>query len=759
MRMKKVWCMMLSALMVLCTVSWTTAVFAQDKAYVMFNMESDDKRPAYSGSGSYSGSIVTDVADKGKVMRIAPGVAAPTSANNKISIPIALDTAVSEKIVVSYDVKSVGGSGAGYLLVTATDSNGKSYMMARMGSTTTGSWLFNNWETKAEANPVGVDRWSRVDIVLDLKAQAAELYKDGKLISSGNKTSSFATLQDVKSIVLDCYVATAPDDKGVYKTEEFLLDNLTVSDAAMLTTGQSGTVLGENGEVYITLPSTISTNCVLPETAVLTRVGTTDEIACSVSLVNGTICLTPAEGFEVAAEYEVTFPENTEITNFLGMTLDTKVVFETPGEITEVLLESEDFSGGSLPAKFEASNDSGEVVANDGKISVTADGELKITPFAWRCGAKYTLPNNMPESYTLKLSYRARAEKSAGGQAGGYFIQIGSSYNTGESMGLAMNYNEAATAGAIIYPNNGKWWSTNRVILVPADKVDEEEWYTYEYEYEINGRTRPSATYRVKDKNGAVLGQVSGITTSGESFITPRYIRFEYIRPTDKGGAAYYDDIEISYSYFPNYVKRARIDGLLGEKIVPSINPSNAMTGMTLTFANPPTAVEATLRGPEGESQPVATMSGADCTIKWDSFLTNGEYTLIVDYGEMQPYVYYFVPRVEEKPIIADFDIYKNGIKAASLSEVGAGDMVTVKAKVFNTTGQSLSGCVSYAVYDGLVLKAMNFDEKPLSESITGTELSKSFSGSLLGTSPKIRAFLWDKIDSLGFMTEPIEIN
>ena len=66
---------------------------------------------------------------------------------------------------------------------------------------------------------------------------------------------------------------------------------------------------------------------------------------------------------------------------------------------------------------------------------------------------------------------------------------------------------------------------------------------------------------------------------------------------------------------------------------------------------------------------------------------------------------------------------------------------------------------MSYAVYDGIELKAMNFDEKELSDSIYGTELTKSFSASLLGAEPTVKAFLWDEIGGLGFMTDSVKIS
>lgn len=633
MRIKRICCV---ALALLITVSIVPVAFAEGGTYMMYDMEKSDERLAFTGGGCYSGGYTTDSDDKGTVFVAGPGATAPTSASNKITIPVALNKKITDKAVISFDVKSYSGAG-GYMQIVTKDSNNKSYIAAVMDSLAAKTWVFNNWQNKADVNPIGLNTWSRVDFILDLKNESAELYKDGKLIDSGNKTSNYATLADLSSIEINFFVATEPASDGSYKTEKFMLDNITVSDMSMLVKGESGTVIGSNGEIYITLPSTMSGDSELPESAVISQVGTDIKINSSVSKVNGSICLKPEKKLSEATEYEVIFPEGTELFNFLGMKIDVEPIFETPVKENEAVLMNESFSGAALPDTFAPTDGSGAVVSKEGRLEIS-DGALRVLPAEWRAGANYTFPDNMPQSYTLKLSYRAKIERSKDGGLGAHFIEIGNGLNTSETMGMTINYDTLTGGGSIAYPDYADYWSgKNRIVLVADSVVDEETWYTYEYEYEINGETRPTVSYKVKDESGAVLGEISGVTTAGKNFVSPEYVRFEYKRPADKGGAALFDDIKISYVSTPNYVRNARIDSLMGEKLVPGNTPSNAMKGMTLTFSKALTDAEVTLTSADGELTIVPEISGKICTIKWSEFLKEQEYTLKVDYGEATP--------------------------------------------------------------------------------------------------------------------------
>lgn len=727
-----------------------------DGVYVCYNMESAEGKPQYTGVGSYSFGYETDDADKGTVIVADAGASAPTGANNQFSMLLPLDESITDKVVISFDAKTSGGDG-GYIQIAVEDSLKQSYLLGVLDSNTSRTWLFNNWTAKSPVAPVGENEWSRIDVILDLETEKAQLYKDGVLIDSGNKTSSYKTLADVSYVKLNCFVATEPVD-GNYLTKQFKIDNITVSDLDGLASAKATAILGENGEVYIKPSSTIKDNGESPESAKLIKVGTSKEINAEVSMVNGSLCLIPEAELEVAAEYAIEFLGDTEFVNFLDMPINLETTIMTPVEETEVVLLDEDFSDADSLSGFEPTTGTGAVGTNRATMEFSDEEAMRIKPTEWRSGAQFTMPDSLPASYKLKISYRAKLEPSAGGQLGAYFIETGSALNTGETMGMAMNYN-ADVAGTIAYPNYADWWCGNkRLVLLDADEVDEETWYTYEYEYDVTGVSRPTVSYWVKDEDGNVLASLLGVTAAGKTFIYPEYIRFEYTRPTDKGGSALFDDIKISYAHTPNYVKSARIESVLGEEKILSGSPSNAMRGFKLEFAKAPENVDVVLTSGEEEIYVNPYLDDKTLKIGLDEFLENKEYTLTVDFGELKPYTAVFTPVVEEEPIIADFSIYRGDEKIQSIDELSASDTITVKATIYNSTGEDITGCLSYAVYDGLKLAGMNFEEAILSGSPEGVNIEKSFQGTLLGENPRIKAFLWNSIGELGFMTKPVEL-
>ena len=748
---KRMLCISLILAQMLSAFSFSTVSAQGDDAYIRYDMENAQSKPQYTGNGSYAVSYQDDDAAKGTVMAVGVGSAKPTSANNKAVITVDSGGKITDKAVISFDVKLEGGGG-GAMQIHAYDSEKKNYMLGVIGLDAKNSWLFNNWQMHPTQDPCTAGEWVRIDVVLDVAKEKAEFYRDGKLIDSGDKTASYAKLSDVSSISLNPFVASAPDTDGKYLTETYYLDNITLASAKSLNNSQAGVVMGENGEVYIVPASTLSSSADIPSTAKITRVGDTETISADVTYSNGSICLNPAEALLAGTEYYVDFEGI--VLNFLGMEVDLDTTFTTPIEEVEIELLNENFDNEDGLLKFIPSNGSGAETSGDGRLEVTQDGAMRVKPMEWRSGAKFTLPQNMPESYKFKISYKAKLEESDGGQFGAHYMETGQALNTGETIGLSMN----VEGTGIVYPDYARWWNgTNRIVLVAADKVDIDGWYIYEYEYEVTGKGRPTVSYKVKDSAGNLLGSVNGVTCAGESFVYPKYVRFEYARPTDNGGAALYDDIKISYAYTPNYVKSAKTEDVLGNVNVLTANPSNAITGMNLEFESAPENVNVTLSSESGEIYPACYVEGNILEIEFDEFLTAEQYTLSVNFAGGS-YSAKFTPEVEENPIIADFGIFKNGEKLESLNSVSASDTITVKAHIYNTTGKNLTGCVSYAVYNGKELSAMNYMEEALTTEVYGVEFEKSFSAALLGENAKIRGFLWDKIGTLGFMTKPVEI-
>lgn len=751
-RMKKrILCIGLILAQAFSVFSFSQALAKTGGVYVRYDMENAGTKPQYTGTGSYAVSFAEDDATKGTVMVVDAGSTKPTGANNKAVITIDGGGKITDKAVISFDVKIKGGGG-GALQLHAYDSEKKTYMLGVIHLNAKETWLFNNWQMHPATDPIKAEEWVKIDVVLDVKNEKAELYSNGNLIDSGDKTASFAKLSDVSSISLNPFVAGAPDSDGKYNTEAYSFDNITLASADNLNNANAGVVMGDSGEVYIIPSSTLASNTEIPSTVEIARVGSAQRISADVTYKNGSICLNPAEELLPGTEYQVDFEG--EVLNFLGMEVNLDTTFTTPIEEVEVELLSESFDTEEGLLKFIPTNGSGAETSGDGRLELTEDGAMRVMPMEWRSGAKFTLPQNMPESYKFKISYKAKLEESAGGQFGALYTETGQALNTGETLGLAMNMDSKG----IVYPDYARWWSgTNRIVLIPADKVDIDGWYIYECEYEVTGKSRPTVSYTVKDTDGNLLGSVNGVTCAGESFVYPKYVRFEYARPTDKGGAALYDDIKISYAYVPNYVKSAKTEDVLGNVEVLKSNPTNAISGMNLEFESAPENISVVLSSESGEIYPACYVEGNILEIEFDEFLKAEKYTLSVDYAGGS-YMAEFTPVVEENPIIADFGIFKNGEKLESLDGVSGSDTLTVKAHIYNTTGKTLTGCVSYAVYNGKELSAMNFSEKSLTSEIYGVEIEKNFSGSLLKENAKVRGFLWDKIGTLGFMSKPVEI-
>ena len=678
---------------------------------------------------------------------------------------------VSNRVLkISYDIKSSAGINSRIDLVDASDSEVYLFQLSQSEAYFSGNWQSGKFD------PLLQEGWNHVDVIINQKTGALKCYINGAL--RREETTDNEKVLNIKSIKLGQYAQASDGTTGQWTR----LDNL------MISTDEDSRAFGainyvqdkENNAVYAQLSSSIPSDQNLP-TATVKKVGSGDAVTAAVTkYASDTIKIDySGTALESGAEYMVEF--NAPITDISGKTLE-PIIFNAPQKtVTKQILstgidESEWRLAGEneygLPENWSGHNggDGGEgsgwFVGKKAESETNPNNVLNFTIGSWGSNStvKYNLPS-LPDNCELKVSYRTKMHGFTGDESSkntqfNFYSTVQDSTTTGSSIMVAQNFYNAGdnhNGGLTIATTGSPWWCSGGETLLDADSYQFDKWYTVEVTYHIDGVNRVKADYAIKDETG-VVAQANDKNTSlnnGNAIVKPTSMAFAFNNSSKTSGCYnFIDDINISYSYKEAAQPTIRLIGADNSNIVPTSPLKNNFKAFSVLFAGEQQedTVSATLT--EGGNSVALTKEKVGAGLKYNFNLTeflkpSTTYTFTLNYGGEKTYTYNFTTESSDKINFSDFGFYKaDGTKINSVSELNDGDVITVKTRAYNATGDSTKkACISAAAYGDDFLKDVMVDEKTITGSVDGVELSASVTYHT-GMN-KVLGFLWDGLRTL----------
>ena len=196
--------------------------------------------------------------------------------------------------------------------------------------------------------------------------------------------------------------------------------------------------------------------------------------------------------------------------------------------------------------------------------------------------------------------------------------------------------------------------------------------------------------------------------------------------------------------------------------LLPKATVSNSFKGFDVQFAEgqPEDSVTATLTSGTETINFTAERLGDGREWKYllSSFLKpNTNYTFTMTYGNNDTYSYRFTTSAADQIEFADFGFYRaDGSEVKKISELSDGEVITVRATVYNATGDEKTVCVSAAAYENDFMKDVNYDEKTVDGSMNGTVLSANVTYHT--GMDQLCGFFWDGISTLKPYMNKIEL-
>lgn len=669
------------------------------------------------------------------------------------------DTAITNKVLkLSCDTKAPDSINANFYV--SDESNTEVFLLRVLQNQ---AYFLDNWQSGI-FNPLSKEGWNHIDVIINQKTGALKCYINGAL--RREETTDNETVLNIKSVRFT--QACGP---------------WTMFDNLMISTDEDNRAFGainyvrdeENNAVYAQLSSSIPSDQNLP-TATVKKVGSGDTVTAAVTkYASDTIKIDySGTALESGAEYMVEF--ESPITDISGKTLE-PLIFNAPQKtVTKQILstgidESEwRLASGqdkTLPKNWSQVKGWGDN-AEIGKTTepdVTPENNVLIfkDPYAdlEQRALKYTFPEVLPDNCELKVSYRTKQHPTDDGSMAEsfYFATfVGDSVNSNEdALMVAQDFYNPGDShnGGITIATGRAWWCHGGETLMSAEDYQFDKWYTIEVTYHIDGVNRAKADYVIKDESGAVVAQASNKLTATDNIIKPNSITFQSTDSTKtKQPYDYLDDIKVSYSYKEAAQPTIRLIGADNSSIVPTSPLKNNFKAFSVLFAGEQqeNTVSATLT--EGGNSVALTKEKVGAGLKYNFNLTeflkpSTTYTFTLNYGGEKTYTYNFTTESSDKIDFSDFGFYKaDGTKINSMSELSDGDVITVKTRAYNATGDSTKkACISAAAYGDDFLKDVMVDEKTITGAVDGVELSASVTYHT-GMN-KVLGFLWDGLSTL----------
>lgn len=670
------------------------------------------------------------------------------------------DTAITNKVLkLSCDTKASDSINA--KIYVSDESNTEVFLLQVVQNE---AYFLDNWQSGI-FNPLSKEGWNHIDVIINQKTGALKCYINGAL--RREETTDNETVLNIKSVrftqacgawtMFDNLMISTDEDNRAFGAINYVRDE-------------------ENNAVYAQLSSSIPSDQNLP-TATVKKVGSGDTVTAAVTKYASDTIKIDYSGTELesGAEYMVEF--ESPITDISGKTLE-PLIFNAPQKtVTKQILstgidESEwRLASGqdkTLPknwSQIEGWGDNAEI-GKTTEPDVTPENNVLIikNPYAdsqQRKAIKYTFPEVLPDNCELKVSYRTKQHPTDDGSMAEsfYFATfVGDSVNSNEdALMVAQNFYNPGDShnGGITIATGSAWWCHGGETLINAEDYKFDKWYTIEVTYHIDGVNRAKADYVIKDESGAVVAQASNKLTATNNIIKPDSITF---RVTDSTKTTqpydYLDDIKVSYSYKEAAQPTIRLIGADNSSIVPTSPLKNNFKAFSVLFAGEQQedTVSATLT--EGGNSVALTKEKVGAGLKYNFNLTeflkpSTTYTFTLNYGGEKTYTYNFTTESSDKINFSDFGFYKaDGTKINSMSELSDGDVITVKTRACNATGDSTKkACISAAAYGDDFLKDVMVDEKTITGSVDGVELSASVTYHT-GMN-KVLGFLWDGLSTL----------
>lgn len=670
------------------------------------------------------------------------------------------DTAITNKVLkLSCDTKAPDSINANFYV--SDESNTEVFLLRVLQDQ---AYFLDNWQSGI-FNPLSKEGWNHIDVIINQKTGALKCYINGAL--RREETTDNETVSNIKSVRFT--QACGP---------------WTMFDNLMISTDEDNRAFGainyvrdeENNAVYAQLSSSIPSDQNLP-TATVKKVGSGDTVTAAVTkYASDTIKIDySGTALESGAEYMVEF--ESPITDISGKTLE-PLIFNAPQKtVTKQILSTgidesewrlESGQDKTLPenwSQVKGWNDNAEI-GKTTEPDVTPENNVLIfkDPYAdvmQQRALKYTFPEVLPDNCELKVSYRTKqhpADDESMAESFRFETWVNDSVNSNEeALMVAQNlYNSGDSHnGGITIATGSPWRYSGGETLISAQDYQFDKWYTIEVTYHIDGVNRAKADYVIKDESGAVVAQTSNKLTPAEKIIKPDSITFLSTDCTKtKQPYDYLDDIKVSYSYKEAAQPTIRLIGADNSSIVPTSPLKNNFKAFSVLFAGEQQedTVSATLT--EGGNSVALTKEKVGAGLKYNFNLTeflkpSTTYTFTLNYGGEKTYTYNFTTESSDKIDFSDFGFYKaDGTKINSMSELSDGDVITVKTRAYNATGDSTKkACISAAAYGDDFLKDVMVDEKTITGSVDGVELSASVTYHT-GMN-KVLGFLWDGLSTL----------
>ena len=670
------------------------------------------------------------------------------------------DTAITNKVLkLSCDTKAPDSINANFYV--SDESNTEVFLLRVLQDQ---AYFLDNWQSGI-FNPLSKEGWNHIDVIINQKTGALKCYINGTL--RREETTDNETVSNIKSVRFT--QACGP---------------WTMFDNLMISTDEDNRAFGainyvrdeENNAVYAQLSSSIPSDQNLP-TATVKKVGSGDTVTAAVTkYASDTIKIDySGTALESGAEYMVEF--ESPITDISGKTLE-PLIFNAPQKtVTKQILSTgidesewrlESGQDKTLPenwSQVKGWNDNAEI-GKTTEPDVTPENNVLIfkDPYAdviQQRALKYTFPEVLPDNCELKVSYRTKqhpADDESMAKDFYFATFVGDSVNSKEdALMVAQNFYNPSDShnGGITIATGRAWWCHGGETLISAEDYKFDKWYTIEATYHIDGVNRAKADYVIKDESGAVVAQASNKLTATDNIIKPNSITFQSTDGTKtKQPYDYLDDIKVSYSYKEAAQPTIRLIGADNSSIVPTSPLKNNFKAFSVLFAGEQQedTVSATLT--EGGNSVALTKEKVGAGLKYNFNLTeflkpSTTYTFTLNYGGEKTYTYNFTTESSDKIDFSDFGFYKaDGTKINSMSELSDGDVITVKTRAYNATGDSTKkACISAAAYGDDFLKDVMVDEKTITGSVDGVELSASVTYHT-GMN-KVLGFLWDGLSTL----------
>lgn len=639
------------------------------------------------------------------------------------------------KVLTSFDIMVDGTKEKAQASLNMLDENGGSQMalvLRRDSATTFKNWLYNNWNASYQITDEIVSHSLRhVDVVYDLDHDVAEIYVDGVFIKAEEdiygklkaNTLSGMYINMTEGVYIDNVRALDADDYEVT-----IVDRKFDAENAKVMYAELSTVLGSD---YSGNGKLVDINS-----------GSENPVTVAGAKGGRFLTITAQNDIDTAAAYSFNIIGAVPV-DILGNAMGESVRIATGAKTTiEKRLITMDFEDNVLPAGLSGYVEDGAASSN---TALVANGELSVNSTKWMTGVRYDLPTDLPDSYTLKVSYRAKLTPETDSQTfGSHFIQLGTTSTIkNASIAMATNFDNL---GNIIYVDQGKYWSGTRVELVPASKITSfADWYTYECEFAISSGKKPVGSYKVKDADGNLLGEISDkeLALTAEILSKPESVFFAFRSVNaNNGSTAIFDDITISYSYEDDAISKFAFVGTDGSEFAPTYAPDKAVSGAVLGFNKPVYTVSATMTAKNGGEVAVSCTKLSDYSVKVNipEVEESKIYTLSINY-DGKVFDFDFVPMAAVKEAVSGFGVFMGDAPVTQISQLTAPATLKVKATVCDLENTGITANLIYVVYQNGIISQIGSDS--VTATPAGVPLEKEFTITDT-TGVTIKAMLWN---------------